>query len=98
MTLDHVAIWTARLEQLKEYYIKYFDGRANKKYINKEKKFESYFLTFDSGARLELMKMPGIPEILNDRIVKQHQGIIHLEFETLDPDNDRFEVSTRFVE
>lgn len=133
MIIDHVAIWTTQLEQLKDFYIKYFNGRANEKYINKEKHFESYFITFDSGTRLELMQMPGIPENLNDRIGKQHQGIIHLsfgvrsmnevtnkadqmekdgfkilrgprktgdgyfEFETLDPDNNRIEVSSVFV-
>lgn len=134
MTLDHVAIWTSQLEQLKDYYTIYFDGRSNEKYTNKETLFESYFISFGSGARLELMKKPGIPENLNDTIKKQHLGIIHLafgvesmkkviekcevlskagfriirgprktgdgyyEFETLDPDNNRIEVSARFVE
>jgi len=61
MVIDHIAIWTKQLERLKDYYVKYFNGRANEKYLNKEKHFESYFVAFDSGARLELMKMPGIP-------------------------------------
>jgi lactoylglutathione lyase len=134
MVIDHIAIWTTQLERLKNYYVKYFNGRANEKYLNKEKHFESYFVAFDSGARLELMKMPGIPGNLNDSIGKQFQGIIHLsfgmenmdmvnlklneltrdgykilrgprktgdgyyEFETLDPDNNRIEVSAVFVE
>ncbi|MDV2686961.1 VOC family protein, partial [Alkalihalophilus lindianensis] len=38
----------------------YFNGNANSKYHNKEKKFESYFLTFDGGARLEIMSKAGI--------------------------------------
>jgi lactoylglutathione lyase len=80
MTLDHVAIWTTQLEMLKGYYVKYFNGKANKKYINIETGFESYFISFDSGSRLEIMQKPGIPENLNDRITKQHQGIIHLSF------------------
>jgi lactoylglutathione lyase len=80
MTLDHVAIWTNRLEILKDYYVKYFGGKSNKKYTNKETGFESYFLTFDSGSRLEIMQKPGIPENLNDTVVKQYQGIIHLSF------------------
>jgi len=80
MTLDHVAIWTTRLEILKEFYIKYFNGRANKKYTNTETGFESYFLTFDSGSRLEIMQKPGIPENLNDPVVKQYLGLIHLSF------------------
>jgi len=80
MTIDHVAIWTNQLEILKGYYVKYFNGRANKKYTNKETGFESYFISFDSGSRLEIMQKPGIPENLNDRVTKQYQGLIHLSF------------------
>lgn len=132
MTLEHVAIWTDHLDLLKDFYVKYFDGVANAKYTNESKQFQSYFLTFKSGARLELMSMPGIPANSNDRVVKQHKGIIHLafgvdsmteveqkalelkaagfpilsgprktgdgyyEFETLDPDNNRLEVTCPF--
>jgi lactoylglutathione lyase len=131
MILEHVAIWTNNLEALKEYYIKYFDARANNKYLNPKTNFESYFLSFESGARLELMQRPDIPYNLNDTITKQHIGIIHLafgvstteevgakakqlqdngfkilsgprktgdgyyEFETLDPANNRLEVTTK---
>lgn len=134
MTLDHVAIWTTQLEKLKDFYVKYFNGMVNEKYTNKETGFESYFLTFHSGSRLEIMQKPGIPENLNDRVFQQHQGIIHLsfgvetieiviqksnemakdgfrilrgprktgdgffEFETLDPDNNRIEVSAKYIE
>jgi len=129
MTLEHVAIWTNNLEALKDYYIKYFQAVCNNKYSNNKKGFESYFLSFESGARLEIMNMPGIPANLNDTVNAQHQGIIHLafgvssmekvdakakelqqdgfiilsgprttgdgyyEFETLDPDNNRLEVT-----
>jgi lactoylglutathione lyase len=80
MTLDHVAIWTINLEKLRDYYARYFNGRVSEKYINQETHFESYFITFDSGTRLEIMKKPDIPENLNDRLGKQHQGLIHLAF------------------
>jgi lactoylglutathione lyase len=130
MVLEHVAIWTTQLEALKSYYTRYFDAKSNDKYTNQQKNFQSYFLSFKSGARLELMTMPGIPENQNDTVQKQHTGIIHLafgvdtinevnakakeleaggfpilsgprktgdgyyEFETLDPDNNRIEVTT----
>jgi lactoylglutathione lyase len=80
MTIDHIAIWTTQPEQLKDYYVKYFNGSANEKYFNKDTLFESYFITFDAGSRLEIMKKPGIPVNLNDREEKQHQGIIHISF------------------
>ena len=134
MTLEHVAIWTDHLEELKDYYVKYFGGIPNDKYINKNNQFESYFLTFESGARLEIMTRPNIPDNTNDRVTAQHKGIIHLafgadtkkeveekakqleaagfkilsgprktgdgyyEFETLDPDDNRLEVTTIWMQ
>lgn len=80
MKIDHLAIWTSDLEKMKEYYSHFFNGKANEKYTNHERNFESYFLTFDSGASLELMRMPGIPSNQNDTVVKQHQGFIHFAF------------------
>lgn len=132
MTIDHVAIWTTQLEKMKDYYVRYFNGIANNKYRNNENQYESYFVSFDCGSRIELMQKPGIPENLNDTVEKQYLGIIHLafgventdlvnqklkelagdgykilrgprktgdgywEFETLDPDNNRIEVSSVF--
>jgi lactoylglutathione lyase len=129
MILEHVAIWTAQLEKMKAYYETYFGGKANVLYTNEIKGFQSYFLSFESGARLELMSKATIPPNQNDTITTQHLGIIHLafgvdsmkevnekaeqlkaagfpilsgprktgdgyyEFETLDPDNNRLEVT-----
>ena len=80
MTLEHIAIWTDQLELLKEYYVKYFDGVSNAKYTNEKNRFESYFIAFESGARLEIMTRPDVPDNTNDTIVKQHKGIIHFAF------------------
>lgn len=129
MTLDHIAIWTENLENLKDYYFQFFSGEANSLYTNKMNGFRSYFISFKGGARLELMQMSTIPPNLNDTKNKQHLGIIHLafgvdtkeavdekanelasngfeilrgprttgdgyyEFETLDPDGNRIEVT-----
>ena len=63
--LEHVAIWTRDLEGMKEFYCAYFDGKAGAKYRSKSAahpNFESYFLTFGDGSRLELMQMPTISE------------------------------------
>lgn len=80
MVLEHVAIWTDNIEKLKSYYSNYFGGVSNEMYINKSKEFKSYFLTFKSGTRLEIMTMPNIPNNANDTIMDQHKGIIHLAF------------------
>ena len=132
MNIDHIAIWTDNIESLKTYYLKYFEGIASDKYTNDKTGFSSYFISFNSGARLEIMSKPGIPDNSNDKVVAQYKGIIHLafgadsmidvdkkaeqlntdgfkivsgprktgdgyyEFETLDPDNNRIEVTTRY--
>lgn len=65
MKLEHIAIWTHQLENLKDFYVRHFGAVPNEKYVSeKEFKglFESYFLTFDGGARLELMRLPSIPQ------------------------------------
>lgn len=80
MTLEHVAIWTKDLERLKAYYQRYFAAQSNDKYVNAANRFESYFLHFQSGARLEIMSKPDIPENKNDTSAAQHLGIIHLAF------------------
>ena len=61
MRIEHIAIWVKDLESMKDFYCKYFNAVAGKKYTNPKKKFESYFLSFDDGGRLELMSMPDIP-------------------------------------
>lgn len=61
MKIEHVAIWTKDIERLRAFYEKYFEAVTGDKYVNPRKRFESYFLVFSSGARLELMQMPSIP-------------------------------------
>ena len=79
MKIEHIAIWTPSLEKLKSFYVNYFKGEAGELYHNPSKQFNSYFLRFEGGTRLELMQMPGIPDNSNDPI-KQYQGLIHLAF------------------
>jgi lactoylglutathione lyase len=55
MHIEHVAIWTHDLERLKAFYERFFGAVAGPKYLNPARQFESYFLSFASGARLEIM-------------------------------------------
>jgi lactoylglutathione lyase len=77
MKIHHVAIWTKDIENMKNYYVKYFGCKSNQKYCNKISSFESYFLEFENGPTLELMQMPMIPENMNN-IDKQNIGLIHI--------------------
>src|SRR5690606_23551155 len=93
MTLEHVAIWTSNLEQLKNFYVTFFGRLPNEKYVTPHKQFSSYFIRFNSGARLELMSRPDIPANANDSVEKQYLGIIHLAFgvDTMEEDDRKAE-------
>lgn len=62
MRIEHIAVYTAQLEEMRYFYMTYFKAIAGEKYSNHKKGFESYFLHFDGGARLELMQKIGIDE------------------------------------
>ena len=58
MKLEHVALWVKDLEGAKDFFIKYFGAFSNEGYHNEKTGFRSYFLSFDDGARLEIMSSP----------------------------------------
>jgi lactoylglutathione lyase len=62
MHIEHIALWTRHLEEMKTFYQIYFSGHAGQKYINPTTNFESYFMTFASGVRLELMRAPDVED------------------------------------
>ena len=76
MYIEHIALWTDQLELLKDFYTKYFEAQVGSHYRNPGKQFESYFLSFSSGARLELMCQPGKLSRRNEALV----GYAHLSF------------------
>ena len=61
MKIDHLAIWVTDLEIVREFYETYFHATSGLKYVNEKNKFESYFLSFKGGARLELMSKIPMP-------------------------------------
>lgn len=76
MRIEHLALWTYELESMRAFYEKYFQVKAGEKYVNTKKNFESYFLHFDDGCRLEIMQMPGIP-LTSNSTHNQFTGLIH---------------------
>jgi len=81
MRIEHIAFWVKDLERMKEFYQKYFGAVSNEKYHNPLKHFQSYFLSFNNGCRLEIMTKPDIKESGNTYDSQQY-GIIHLAFST----------------
>lgn len=77
MTIDHIAMYVKDLEKARDFFVKYLDGKSNDGYHNKTTDFRSYFITFDDGARLELMTRPELVD--GDRALAR-MGYIHIAF------------------
>ena len=73
MYIDHIAIWTNDLERLRDFYIRFFDCQVSHRYNNIKKQFSSYFLSFQDGARIEIMKRSDITENPD----KERTGLAH---------------------
>ena len=58
MRIEHVAMYVCDLERTRDFFVKYFDGKANSGYHNQATGFRSYFISFDDGSRLEIMNKP----------------------------------------
>ena len=84
MKIEHVAIWVRDIDKVCEFYRKYFGGVVHPIYHNPTKQFTSRFVTFDDGARLEVMHRPDICVERNIGTVEmfhvEHLGFIHLSF------------------
>ena len=60
MRIEHIAIWVKDLEKIRNFYEKYFGVTSSELYHNQKTGFKSYFLTFDDGARIEIMSKSDI--------------------------------------
>jgi lactoylglutathione lyase len=67
---------TKHIEKLRIFYEAYFHVTSGGKYINQVKKFSSYFLSFESGTRLEIMQMDSVMESAN-KLGANHLGFAH---------------------
>lgn len=77
MKIERLAIYTQDSDGLRIFFESYFGAESNQLYQNKKTSFKSYFLSFEDGARLEIMTRDDVvdkPSQLN------HLGLIHLAF------------------
>ena len=77
MTIEHIALSVNDLEAARDFFIKYFDGKSNDGYRNVNTGFRSYFITFDDGARLEIMSKDGVADDSKDH---ERTGYEHVAF------------------
>ncbi|SEM13180.1 lactoylglutathione lyase [Butyrivibrio sp. ob235] len=77
MKIEHVAMYVNDLEATRDFFVKYLGGKSNDGYHNVNTDFRSYFISFDDGARLELMKKPGLVDAEKHLL---RTGYIHIAF------------------
>ena len=77
MRIEHIAMYVKDLEKARDYFVKYFNGKSNDMYYNKNTGFRSYFITFGDGTRLEIMTRPDLVDV--EKPVTG-AGYIHLAF------------------
>jgi lactoylglutathione lyase len=77
MYIEHIAMYVNDLEYAKDFFERYFGAHANDGYHNKTTDFRSYFLSFENGARLEIMNKPNQMDM--EKILTR-TGYIHIAF------------------
>jgi|SRR6185312_2831112 len=77
MRIEHIALWTTDLERCVRFYVTYFGAVAGSWYENRAKGYESYFLSFSSGARLEAMKTTKLSPLISEPGA-QRMGLTHI--------------------
>ena len=77
MRIEHIAMYVNDLEKARDFFVKYLEGEANDGYHNVKTGFRSYFISFDDGARLEIMNKPGM---VDGEKSLNRTGFIHVAF------------------
>ena len=77
MRISHIAMYVRDLEVVKEFYIRFFGAKAGELYHNPKTGLKSYFLSFDDGARLEIMNKPEMPDLPKELA---RMGYAHIAF------------------
>lgn len=79
MHIEHIAMYVKDLEKAKRFFQEYFGAIPGGGYYNPKTSFRSCFLSFDCGARLELMNKPGHTE---GGSIVDRAGYAHLAIST----------------
>ena len=77
MIIEHMAMYVNDIEKAKDFFVRFLDGKSNDGYRNEKTGFRSYFISFDSGARLEIMTRPDMSDNTKDL---NRTGYAHIAF------------------
>ncbi len=77
MVIEHIAMYVNDLEAARDFFVSFLGGTSNGGYHNEKTGFRSYFISFDGGARLEIMNKP---DMVDDRKALNRTGYAHIAF------------------
>lgn len=77
MLIEHIAMYVNDLEKARNFFMHYFDATSTEGYHNPRTDFRSYFLSFDDGARLEIMTKPQMADAEKEL---NRTGYVHIAF------------------
>ena len=77
MKIEHIAMYVNNLEEVRDFFVKYLGGTSNTGYHNASTDFRSFFVSFDDGARIEIMNKPQMDD--SEKTLNR-SGYVHLAF------------------
>lgn len=77
MKIEHIAMYVKNLEAAREFFTASLNGHSNDGYHNQNTDFRSCFISFDDGARLELITRPGLEDLTKPL---NRTGYVHIAF------------------
>lgn len=77
MRIEHIVLYVNDLESARRFFVKHFGATSNDGYYNPQTDFRSYFLSFDKGARLEIMNKPKMSDLSKEI---NRTGYAHIAF------------------
>lgn len=77
MKIEHIAMNVRDLEGARDFFTAYLGGHSNDGYHNPKTGFRSFFISFEDGARLEIMNKPNMAD--SEKALTQ-TGYVHIAF------------------
>jgi len=77
MRIEHIAMYVNDLDAAKDFFVTFLGGVSNAGYYNEKTGFKSYFISFEDGARLEIMNKSNM---IDDSKMLNRTGYAHIAF------------------
>lgn len=77
MRIEHVAMYVNDLDAARDFFVTFLGGVSNDGYHNEKTGLRSYFISFEDGARLEIMNRT---DLIDDPKTLYRTGYAHIAF------------------